>query len=201
MPCCCATRSPQGQDRVAGAAGRSGLLFIIACANVANLILARTVRREGELAIREALGASTGALRRTLLAESLLLCGAGAALGVLIARPMVAILARYASRSRFARSISRSTPACCGPARCWRWRRRCCWRTFRACRRRAARAVSAVGTPARESPAAATRRLRLLAVTQIAASFVLLVGAAMLLKTLLTLQEAETGFDTRHVLS
>ena len=76
----------------------SALVFIIACSNVANLILARSVRREGELAIRAALGASAGALRRTLLAESLLLCGAGAILGVAIARPMVAILARYAAR-------------------------------------------------------------------------------------------------------
>ena len=48
----------------------SVLVFVIACSNVANLILARTVRREGELATRAALGASTGALRRTLLAES-----------------------------------------------------------------------------------------------------------------------------------
>src|ERR1035438_3291674 len=76
----------------------SGLVFIIAVSNVANLILARTIRREGELVVRTALGASTGALRRVLLAESLMLCGAGAALGVLSARPMVAILARYASR-------------------------------------------------------------------------------------------------------
>ena len=60
----------------------SALVFVIACSNVANLILARSVRREGELAIRAALGASAGALRRTLLAESLLLCGAGAMLGV-----------------------------------------------------------------------------------------------------------------------
>ena len=76
----------------------SGLIFIIACSNVANLVLARSVRREGELAMRQALGASSAALRRTLLAESLLLCGAGAALGVVIAQPMVTILARYASR-------------------------------------------------------------------------------------------------------
>src|SRR5258706_856128 len=75
----------------------SALVFIIACSNVANLILTRTVRREGELATRAALGATTGALRRMLLAESLLLCGAGAALGVMSAQPMVAILARYAS--------------------------------------------------------------------------------------------------------
>src|SRR6202030_1515115 len=60
----------------------SALVFIIACSNVANLILTRTVRREGELATRAALGASAGALRRMLLAESLLLCGAGAAVGV-----------------------------------------------------------------------------------------------------------------------
>src|SRR5436305_7010113 len=75
----------------------SGLIFVIACSNVANLILARSVRREGELAVRAALGATPGALRRTLLPESLLLCGAGAVLGVLIVRPMLAVLACYAA--------------------------------------------------------------------------------------------------------
>ncbi|MGB9228813.1 MAG: ABC transporter permease, partial [Terracidiphilus sp.] len=49
----------------------SGLLFVIASSNVANLVLARTVRRESELAVRSALGASTAVLRRSLLAESL----------------------------------------------------------------------------------------------------------------------------------
>jgi len=76
----------------------SALVFVIACSNVANLILARTVRREGELAVRAELGASTAVLRRMLLAESLLLCGVGAALGVASANPLVAVLARYASR-------------------------------------------------------------------------------------------------------
>src|SRR5206468_7317864 len=46
-----------------------------------------------------------------------------------------------------------------------------------------------------------SRRLRVFAVTQIAASFLLLAGASMLLKTLLALQAAKTGFDTRHVLA
>ncbi len=76
----------------------AGLVFVIACLNVANLILARSVRREGELAVRAALGASAGALRRTLLAESVVLCGAGAVLGVLLARPLVAVVGRYAAR-------------------------------------------------------------------------------------------------------
>ncbi|HKW66760.1 MAG TPA: ABC transporter permease, partial [Terriglobales bacterium] len=74
------------------------LVFIIACSNVANLILARTVRRQAELGVRAALGASTSALRRTLLSESLLLCVVGAALGLVIASPMVAVLGRYMSR-------------------------------------------------------------------------------------------------------
>src|SRR5215471_13811373 len=78
--------------------GSAAIVFLIACSNVANLILARSVRREGELAVRAALGASTGALRRTLLAESLVLCGAGAVLGVALARPFVEVVARYAAR-------------------------------------------------------------------------------------------------------
>src|SRR5439155_17342147 len=76
----------------------AAVVFVIACSNVANLILARSVRREGELAVRAALGAGSGALRRTLLAESLVLCGAGAVLGVVLARPFVALVAGYAAR-------------------------------------------------------------------------------------------------------
>jgi putative ABC transport system permease protein len=179
----------------------SVLVFVIACSNVANLILARTVRREGELSIRAALGASTGALRRTLLAESLLLCGAGATLGVLSARPMVAILARYASRFSV-----RALDLTVDSGMLWVGA--------------ALAIVSAVllafvprlpladashgfnlASGSVRVTSSASRRQRVFVVTQIAACFVLLAGASMLLKTLLTLQAAQTGFDMRHVLA
>jgi putative ABC transport system permease protein len=179
----------------------SGLVFIIACSNVANLILARSVRREGELAIRAALGASAGALRRTLLAESLVLCGAGALLGVALARPMVAILARYASRFSV-RALDLTVDATL------------LWVGVALA---LLAAVLLAFVPRLPSTRASTgfglsgggvritsvtnRRLRLFAVTQIAASFVLLAGAGALLTALLALQSAPTGLDMRRVLA
>jgi predicted permease len=179
----------------------SGLVFIIACSNVANLILARTIRREGELVIRAALGASTAALRRVLLAESLLLCGAGAALGVLSARPMVAILARYASRFSI-RALDLTVDSSM------------LWVGVSLALAAAALLAFVPRLPSGDGSnginlsngsvrvtGGATRRLRVFAVTQIAASFVLLAGAAMLLKTLLAIQAVDTGIDTRRVLA
>ena len=170
----------------------SALVFVIACSNVANLILARSVRREGELAIRAALGASAGALRRTLLAESLLLCGAGAVLGVLIARPMVgdAGALRVALLGARARRDGRST-ACCGSASAWRWSPP----SLLAFVPRLPSADAAERARPVERQRAASRRARtggcaLFAVTQIAASFVLLAGAGMLITTLFALQAA-----------
>ena len=120
-PSACAIRSRRRRaPSCSCCSAASALVFVIACSNVANLILARSVRREGELAIRAALGASQRALRRTLLAESLVLCGAGAILGVLIARPMVAVLARYAARFSV-RALDLTVDAsCCGSASAWR---------------------------------------------------------------------------------
>jgi putative ABC transport system permease protein len=179
----------------------SGLVFIIACSNVANLILARTVRREGELSIRAALGASTGALRRMLLAESLLLCGAGAAIAVMCAQPLVTILARYASRFSV-----RALDLTVDSSLLW-----------------VGAALAVVGAvilafvPRLPSANASngmnlasgsvritsstSRRQRIFAVTQIAASFVLLAGASMLITTLIALQRTQSGVDTRHVLA
>ena len=179
----------------------SALVFVIACSNVANLILARSVRREGELAVRAALGASTGALRRTLLAESLLLCGAGAVLGVIIARPMVAVLAQYASRFsvRALDLTVDSTLLWVGVALALTAS------VLLAFVPRLPNADAASGISLSNGSVRLTsgtnRRLRVFAITQIAASFVLLAGAGMLLTTLLALQSAPTGFDTQNVLA
>jgi predicted permease len=179
----------------------AGLVFVIACSNVANLILARSVRREGELAIRAALGATTGALRRTLLAESLLLCGAGAILGVIIARPMVAILARYASRFSV-RALDLTVDSTL------------LWVGVSLALAAAVLLAFVPRLPSADAPkglglsngslritSGTNRRLRLFAVTQIAASFVLLAGAGALLTALFALQSAPTGVDTRNVLA
>src|SRR5580700_1834312 len=159
------------------------LIFIIACSNVANLILARSVRREGELAIRAALGANASALRRTLLAESLLLCVAGAALGILSARPMVAILARYASRFsvRALDLTVDSSMLWIGAALA------IVAAVILAFVPRLPSADAANGLNISSGSVRITdstsRRQRIFAVTQIAASFVLLAGATTLITT------------------
>jgi putative ABC transport system permease protein len=179
----------------------SGLVFIIACSNVANLILARSVRREGELAIRAALGASAGALRRTLLAESLILCVAGATLGIISARPLLAVLARYASRFSV-----RALDLTVDFSMLWVGAGLAVISAvLLAFVPRLPSANASQGSNLASGSVRITggtnRRLRMFAVTQIAASFILLAGASMLLKTLLAIQAAQTGLDTRHVLA
>ena len=178
----------------------SGLLFVIASSNVANLVLARTVRREPELAVRSALGASTAVLRRSLLAESLVLCGSGAIAAVILAVPMVRVLGKYASRfsvrandltldfslvwfgiglalvaAVFLALIPR-LPSANGPQ------------------------GGLTGRGARVA-GGSSRRLRVFAVTQIAASFILLAGACVLMQTLFTLEQTRPPFDSANVLA
>ena len=179
----------------------SALVFIIACSNVANLILARTVRREGELAVRTALGASRGALRRMLLAESLLLCGAGATVSVMGAQPMVAILARYASRFSV-RALDLTVDSSLlwvGTALA------IVAAVILAFVPRLPSADTSNGLSLSSGSVRITggtsRRQRIFVVMQIAASFMLLAGASMLITTLITLQRTRTGLDTRHVLA
>ena len=172
----------------------SGLVFIVACSNVANLILARSVRREGELAIRAALGAGTGALRRTLLAESVLLCATGAVLAVAIARPMVAVLSLYAARFSV-----RAHDVTVDSSLLWVGGGLAIAAAVLLAfvpRLPSADAANGMGLNGRglRLTSGTNRRLRVFAVTQIGASFVLVVGAGMLITTLFALQRQQTGF-------
>ena len=176
----------------------AAVVFVIACSNVANLILARSVRREGELAVRAALGAGRGALRRTLLAESLVLCAAGAGLGLLLAQPLVrgGPLCRALFHSR-ARSHGGRGVLGLGPD--WlSWP--CCSPTFLGCHHPIGPAVwgwlaAACGSRRHEPPSADLchdsdrMHVRTLA------------GAGMLVATLTALQTANTGYDLRQVLA
>jgi predicted permease len=176
------------------------VVFVIACSNIANLILARSVRREGELAVRAALGAGHGALRRTLLAESLVLCSAGAVLGMALARPLVVLVARYAARfSVRALDVTLDTSVL--------------WIGAGLAMAAAVLLAYVPRLPSPHAPAGlglasgsvritpgTNRRLRIFATTQIAFSFVLLAGAGMLLATLAALQAANTGYDMKRVL-
>jgi putative ABC transport system permease protein len=178
----------------------SGLLFVIASSNVANLVLARTVRRESELAVRMALGASVAVVRRSLLAESLVLCASGAIAAILLAIPMVEVLGRYAARfsvrandltldfslvwfgiglALVAAVFLAYIPRLPSP-------------------NNAHGGLSARGV---RSGGGSSRRLRVFAVTQITASFLLLAGACVLMKTLFVLEETRPPFQAANVMA
>jgi putative ABC transport system permease protein len=144
------------------------------------------------------LGAGSGTLRRTLLAESLLLCGTGAVIGVLMARPMVSILARYAARFSV-RALDLTVDST------MLWVGAGLALVAAVLLAFVPRLPSGVGQGFSQGgqriAAASNKRQWTVAVAQIAASFILLVGASALVRTLLTLQTAQTGLDTRHVLA
>lgn len=178
----------------------SALLFVIASSNVANLVLARTVRREPELAIRSALGATNTVLHRSLLAESLILCGSGAIAAVALAIPMVAVLGRYASRfSVRANDLTLDFSMV--------------WFGIGLALIAAIFLAFIPRLPSEASPqgglsgrgarvaGGSSRRLRIFAVTQIAASFLLLAGACVLMKTLFVLEQTRPPFDSANVLA
>jgi predicted permease len=179
----------------------TAVVFVIACANVANLILARSVRRESELAVRAALGAGRAALRRTLLAESLVMCTGGAILGLILAKPLVTVAAGYAARFSV-RALDATVDATvlalgAGLAVVAAVLLAFVPRLPSADR---TAGVGLAGGSVRVRPGT-NHRLRIFATIQIACSFVLLAGAGMLIATLTALQTANTAYEMRQVLA
>jgi len=177
------------------------LVFIIACSNVANLILARTVRRENELAMRAALGASTLDLRRLLLAESLLLCVAGATLGIVIAKPLVTVLAQYASRFSV-----RALDLTIDSSMLWVGAGLALLAAALLAfvpRLPSSRVPQGLGVTAGSLriTGSTNGKLKVFVLVQVAACFVLVAASAATVNTLLSLESVRAAFDTRHVLA
>jgi predicted permease len=183
--------------------GAVALVLVIACANVGNLTLARLVRRERELAVRAALGATPGRLRRKLLAEHLVLAGAGALLGIAVAAGGLHLLVDYAARMTLRAEevgingtvLAFSLAVGTGVAVVFAW-------APRLPAASSASSLAASGGGARTTISKSQRRIqRLLVAGQVAVSFVVLAGAGLLARSLIHLQQTDHGFTTEAVIA
>ena len=212
-------RDPKGQklELVSGSTGLSelrrqfsqpllilmsvvGMVLLIACANVANLLLARAAARQKEMTIRLALGAKRRRLLRQLLTESVILSLLGGAAGLLLSRWAARALLTFLPRTEvplyvdlssdlrilgFTVAVSVLTGILFGLAP-----------ALRATRIDLAPALAGTGNKPRQM-----RIGRVLVVAQISVSVLLLVAAGLFVRTFQNLRNIDTGFDREHVLS
>jgi len=183
--------------------GTVGLVLLLASANVANLTLSRLVRRERELSIRAALGATRRRLRNQLLTENLLLALAGAGLGLFMAVAGLDLLVQYANRFTVRTGeigvdgtvLGFTVTVAVGVALLLAW----------------APSLPGLQGLVSAAGAAGTRRgvvglsrkhvQRGLVMSQLALSFLLLIGAGLLVRSLVNLTQVDAGFDYTNVVA
>ncbi len=179
----------------------AGFVLLLACANVANLSLARLIRRERELALRVALGAGRARLVRQVLTEGGLLALGGGAIGLVLAAATLELLKAFAARFTpradeialdggvlgFTLGLSLLTGLAFALLPLWPAR---------------TNLVGALKDGGAGTSGGRTLRLRsLLVVAQVAVSVVLLIGAGLMVRSLIALQRVDPGFETERVLT
>lgn len=180
-----------------------GVVLLIACANVANLLIARASARQKEIAIRMAIGAGRARLIRQLLTESLLLSSMGAVLGVLFAEWASRMLVRFLDNSNstvvldltvdvrvlaFTIGVAVATGILFGLAPAWQGTRVDPHWAMKANARGVVESHARFGLG------------KMLVTVQVALSLVLLAGAGLMLRTFVMLAAVDTGFDKNQVL-
>jgi putative ABC transport system permease protein len=183
--------------------GAVGFVLLIACANVANLVLARTLARRREMAVRVALGAGAGRIVRQVITETLLLALAGGALGLIVARAGVDLITAFLGEA-----LPQSVPIA------FDWRVLVFTAVISALTGVAAGLVPALrlarssvidaikqGGGREDSEAGGSRVRGALVAVEVALSLVLLVGAGLMIRSLWLLNSVPPGFEPGGVLS
>jgi putative ABC transport system permease protein len=183
--------------------GAVALVLLIACANVTNLLLAKTMSRRKEIAIRVAMGASRYQLLQQATAETVLMGLAGGAFGLIFANYGVLLIVRFLAQRlprsteigldawvfAFALGISLLTGIAVGLLSAWRLAKNEVSESLKQ------------GLGRTSSDSGGTRTRGILVVSEIALSLMLLIGAGLLIRSLSMLRQVNPGFDPRNVLT
>jgi len=184
-------------------AGATGILLLIACINITNLLLSRTTARSREVAVREAIGAGRWRIVIQLLVESLVLVTIGGILGLIVAAAGTQLLLALAPEGLprltsvpidgtvllFAAGLTLLIGVCVGLAPAWRLARN------------ELRSLINESGRGRSAGRATNRLFSALVVTEIALAVVLVIGAGLLIRSYVNLITTDPGFDSRGVLT